>query len=209
MIYFVGLTGLAVVALLIAEYRDSRRGVWVAKPLASAGFVGAALAAGALESPYGRWILLALLLCAAGDVLLIPRGAPRIFQGGVGSFLLGHLVLARAFLLRGVQVGVCGAAAGVALLIAIPVLRWLRPHVPSGMQIPIYAYVVVISAMVVFAAGAVVPTGDPRIFVGALMFYVSDLAVARDRFVAPGFWNGAWGLPLYFGAQLVLASTVA
>jgi hypothetical protein len=41
------------------------------------------------------------------------------------------------------------------------------------------------------------------------MFYVSDLAVARQRFVAQSWTNKLWGLPLYFGAQLVLAATVA
>jgi hypothetical protein len=41
------------------------------------------------------------------------------------------------------------------------------------------------------------------------MFYASDLSVARDRFVVFRFSNRAWGLPLYFGAQLILASTVA
>jgi uncharacterized membrane protein YhhN len=102
----------------------------------------------------------------------------------------------------------CAVAALAVLGIGILVMRWLRPHVPPTMQIPVYAYVVVISAMVVSAVGAVAATGDARIVVGALMFYVSDLAVARDRFVASGFWNGACGLPLYFGAQLVLAWSV-
>ena len=43
---------------------------------------------------------------------------------------------------------------------------------------------------------------------GALAFAISDLAVARERFVTPSFVNGAWGLPLYFAAQLTLAGTV-
>jgi hypothetical protein len=38
---------------------------------------------------------------------------------------------------------------------------------------------------------------------------LSDLSVARDRFVAPGFVNRAWGLPTYFAAQLLLAASVA
>jgi hypothetical protein len=46
------------------------------------------------------------------------------------------------------------------------------------------------------------------VLVGALLFFVSDLAVARDRFVSPGFANAAWGLPLYYAATLVLAATV-
>jgi hypothetical protein len=40
------------------------------------------------------------------------------------------------------------------------------------------------------------------------LFNLSELAGARHRFVANSFANRAWGLPLYFAAQLVLASTV-
>jgi phage shock protein PspC (stress-responsive transcriptional regulator) len=61
--------------------------------------------------------------------------------------------------------------------------------------------------MLVAAAGA--SPADPAIFAGAALFYASDLTVARDRFVASGFANGAIGLPLYFAAQLVIAHTVA
>jgi hypothetical protein len=32
--------------------------------------------------------------------------------------------------------------------------------------------------------------------------------VARDRFVEQAFVNGAWGLPLYFAAQIVLALSI-
>jgi hypothetical protein len=46
------------------------------------------------------------------------------------------------------------------------------------------------------------------VLLGAVMFYASDLSVARDRFVKRGFLNRVWGLPLYYAAQLVLASTV-
>jgi uncharacterized membrane protein YhhN len=205
----VALTCLAVAGLLLAEYRDSRPGVWLAKPLASTGFVAVALVAGALGSDYGRWVLAALLLCWLGDVLLIPRGAPRCFRAGLFSFLLGHLAFAGAFVARGLDglttVGVAGAAAAVAWL----VLRWLRPHLPRDMAAPVHAYVVVISAMLVCAAGTVGRAGVPRILVGALMFYVSDLAVARDRFLAPNFANKTWGLSLYFGGQLLLATTVS
>jgi len=71
------------------------------------------------------------------------------------------------------------------------------------------AYMVVITAMVACAIGTVVAHGGLAILVGALAFYLSDLSVARDRFVSPGFDNKLWGWPLYFGAQLVLAATVS
>jgi uncharacterized membrane protein YhhN len=43
---------------------------------------------------------------------------------------------------------------------------------------------------------------------GAVLFYLSDLAVARHRFVRPAFLNRAWGLPAYYAGQLLLAWTV-
>ena len=76
------------------------------------------------------------------------------------------------------------------------------------MRGPVLAYVAVISSMVLLAAGTVGADARPAILIGAVAFYVSDLAVARHRFVAKTFWNKTWGLPLYYGAQLVLASTV-
>ena len=43
---------------------------------------------------------------------------------------------------------------------------------------------------------------------GALLFFASDLSVARDVFVHRTFVNRLWGLPLYYAAQLCLAATV-
>jgi hypothetical protein len=51
--------------------------------------------------------------------------------------------------------------------------------------------------------------GNGVILAAAVAFYLSDLAVARDRFVAPGFRNRLWGLPLYYGAQLLFVWTVS
>ena len=65
-----------------------------------------------------------------------------------------------------------------------------------------------ITVMIVLAAGAAAKVRNPTIFLGAAMFYVSDLSVARDKFVAPGLVNRLWGLPLYYAAQFVLAWTV-
>jgi uncharacterized membrane protein YhhN len=85
---------------------------------------------------------------------------------------------------------------------------WLRPHLPADFVIPVTAYLGVISAMLVAALGNAAARGEVAVAVGAALFAVSDVSVARDRFVAPGFVNAAWGLPLYYAAQLVLASSV-
>jgi uncharacterized membrane protein YhhN len=203
------LTLAALAALLVAEYVGSRKGVWIAKPAASTGFLAVAVAAGALDSSYGLLVLLGLVLSWWGDVFLIPVERPRIFQAGIASFLLGHAAYVVAFASLGLQPV---AAIVTALLMVAPVmkiLRWLRPHLPPEMRMPVYAYFVVITCMVICAAGAVANAATPMILLGALMFYVSDLAVARDRFVATGFGNRVWGLPLYYGGQLVLASSIA
>jgi len=202
------LTVAATAALLLAERADWRPGVWLAKPLASAGFVAAAWVLGATATPYGTWILVGLVLSLCGDVLLIPRGAPRVFLGGLGAFLLGHVAYAIAFAVRGLD-GTTVAVALVAVLGAsLLALRRLLPYIPERMRRPVLAYVIVISVMLVCAAGTVGFAGRPVVFLGALAFYLSDLAVARERFVRPSFANKLWGLPLYFAAQLLLASTV-
>ena len=200
-------TGAALAALLAAERAGSRPGVWIAKPLASTGFLALALARGATGSGYGRLVLLALAFGWLGDVLLVPKGARRAFAAGLASFLLGHLLFAAAFLTRGAQPLWLAAGGLAAAALSVPVWRWLGPHVPEALALPVRAYVAVISAMVACAAGAFGATGDAPLLAGALAFFASDLAVARQRFVAPGFSNKLWGLPLYYAGQLLLAWT--
>ncbi|HTF35933.1 MAG TPA: lysoplasmalogenase [Myxococcota bacterium] len=208
MAVFTGLTLIAVGVLLVAEFRGVRTGVWIAKPLASSGFVAASIASGALESSYGRSVLFALLLCWLGDVLLIPQ-MRAAFLAGLLSFLLGHLAFGFAFAQRGLARGPAALALVAALAAGLVFLRYCEPHVPAALRTPVRVYVAAISLMLACAAGTAAEAGGSAILLGALMFWLSDLAVARDRFIAPGAWNRLWGLPLYYGAQLVFASTVA
>jgi len=77
------------------------------------------------------------------------------------------------------------------------------------MRVPVFTYVAVISVMVWGAAAAVLAGGAARpLLIGALLFYFSDLAVARDRFVQKAFINRALGLPAYYLGQLLLAASV-
>jgi len=199
---------LSVALLLLAEWRGWRPGVWLAKPLASTAFVAAALVWGAADTSFGRWVLCALALCWLGDVLLIPKEQPKSFIAGIASFLLGHVVFALAFLVRAGDPATLALGAAAMAPVVWVLLRWLGPHLGGPFRIAVPAYVVVILAMVVAALSTVRAAGQPAILVGAVLFLVSDLAVARDRFVAPEGRSWVWGLPLYYAAQLVLASTV-
>lgn len=201
-------TSACVAALLLAERRGSQRGVWIAKPLASLGFLAAACAAGALESSYGQTVLLGLVACALGDVLLVPHGAGAAFLAGMGSFALGHAAYAVAFARAGVDSRAAWIALAAMAAVAFATLRWLGPRLPTAMQLPIRGYVAVISLMVTLAVGASARSGELTMAAGAVLFAASDLSVARERFVRPAFVNLLWGLPMYYAAQLVLALTV-
>jgi uncharacterized membrane protein YhhN len=199
----------AVSGLLWSEWCGSRAGLWLTKPLASLAFIWAGLQAGAAESTYGLLILLGLGLCLLGDLLLIPLGRPGVFRAGVFAFLAGHVAYSAAFLTRPIHL--LGLAVGVVLLtVALGrVLRWLSPSLPKDMVWPVRAYMLLIGIMSALACGVTAAGGPWAVVIGALAFTASDVSVARDRFVQPEFANRAWGLPLYYAAQLLIASTPA
>ncbi len=203
------LCAVAVAGLLWAELRGSRRGLWLAKPLASLAFIWAGLAAGALESSYGQLVLTGLVLCLLGDLLLIPLERPAVFRAGVFAFLAGHLAYSAAFLTQPLDgYGLAGGAITLAVVLG-GVLRWLGTSLPADMVWPVRIYMLVIGVMSTLACGVSAAGGPWAVAVGALAFTASDVSVARDRFVRHEFLNRAWGLPLYYGAQLLLASTPA
>lgn len=202
------LTIVAVAVLVLGEQRRSALLVRTSKPIASLGFVATAWQLGALDHPIGRTLLVALVLCAIGDLCLLSR-AKAWFMAGLGAFLFGHIGYIVAFVQRGVSPI---AVAVIALVMAIPaviVWKWLRPHVEPAMRPAVLAYVATITTMIACAWACAWPNGIALVRIGATAFYLSDLSVARDVFIKPGFVNRAWGLPLYYGAQLCIAASAA
>lgn len=178
----------------------------VAKVVASCGFIGAAIAGGAFGSFFGQTLFIALVWCFAGDVLLIAKGSRPAFMFGIAAFLMGHLGYVMCFRMRGVD-GVAALVAGLALgVVALFIWRWLSPHLRGGMRIAVACYIGVITLMVAFAIGTVALAWSPVPLVAAVLFWLSDLTVARQRFVRASFWNRAVGLPLYYAAQLVFVT---
>jgi len=198
-------TGLVV--LLLGEYRESATLSAVGKPLASLGFLVAAIGFGAFGSSYGKIILAGLVFGALGDVFLLGR-ARRFFLAGLVSFLLGHVAYVVAFASLGMSVAAALAMAVVMALVLYLIGRWVFPHAPE-MRLPIGVYMLVIASMCIVAVGAA-GTGAPwMVPVGAVVFTASDVAVVRDRFISKGFINRAWGLPLYYAGQLLIAWSIA
>jgi uncharacterized membrane protein YhhN len=201
--------GLGLLVTLVGEYRKRIALSGAGNLVAASSYIAAALALGAHETPYGRVLLAGMGFCWLGDMFLVSSQSRRLFLAGLASFLTGHLVYIFAFTVRGIALpALLGAAVGM-VIFGFFVLRWLGPELDARMRVPVGLYVIAISAMMAMAAGSHSAHGSLALLLGALLFVISDLAVARNRFVAPGFINRAWGLPTYFSAQLLLAASVA
>ncbi|MCG6892512.1 MAG: lysoplasmalogenase [Desulfobacteraceae bacterium] len=209
--WIVGVALPLMAGLLYAEKRDSLVGRLCTKTPLSLLFVAAVFLQPDSDAGYFQWLAAGLVLCAIGDVLLAV-GDLRTFRWGLGAFLLGHLCYTPAFWGIGEFGWSAAATAGVAFGMGISVYRWLLPNLGS-MRIPVTAYIVVISAMLctasmVAGAKALPVAGRAMVGGGALLFYLSDLFVARQRFVTPSFANRLFGLPLYYTGQFLLAYSV-
>ncbi len=207
-IWPIALCALGVAGTLAADLTGNRKLEWLGKPLAALSFILAAWLWGALDSRYGQWIFLGLVLGAAGDVLLIPKSASTAFLLGMVAFLLGHLAYALAFWSLPLDARTGWIATVATCVFAIFILRWLLPTTPAKFKGPVIAYQIVIGAMVILACAAVAAGAHWILAAGALGFAASDISVARNRFVRPGFVNRVWGIPLYFASQLVIAASV-
>ncbi len=171
----------------------------------------------ALVDHYGHVHLnLMILVIAAGflirDIyLIIDRRS--IFLAGLIAFLGGHLWYTAAFYVTaGLNLWTAIGVAAV-LIIGIMVFRWLQPHLDPRMKGPVTAYIVVISLMLTAAGSllgenSVLPRLQIMVTVGALAFYISDIFVARNRFIKTAFLNRLLGLPLYYTGQFLLAFSV-
>lgn len=150
-----------------------------------------------------RLLCAGLVVCAAGDVLLV---FPSLFLAGVAVFLLAHLLYTAAFLSR---------TRRLRLWRALPFLAWggaayafLAP-VLGALLLPVGVYVLAICVMMWRAAACVGATGARReewwTLAGALLFGLSDTVLALHRFYAP--WpDGPYVImALYWAGQAGLA----
>jgi len=198
--------------LLFFEKNENQKGKLPTKTILSCLFILTALLQPHLFSEYFFILLIGLIFCLGGDVFLaLPQ--QRMFLYGLVSFLLGHVCYVICFFyVADLNPWTWGGGA-IALAISGLVFFWLRPHL-GPMLVPVIAYIIVISAMVI---GAFTVIGDTRlpstgrflVIFGAVSFYISDLFVARDRFLKTEFSNRLLGLPLYYTGQFLLAFSVA
>ena len=194
--------------LLYCEKNEIQKAKLAVKTVLSCLFIFALVVQSHPLPPYFRFLLIGMLCCLGGDVFLaLPQ--PKMFLYGLVSFLLGHLFYVGAFFYTAGVNRWTGIGFAISLLASGVVLLWLRPHL-GEMRNAVICYIVVISLMAVGAwsmlgAAHLNPSGRILAFVGALAFYVSDVFVARQRFIKTEFFNRLIGLSLYYGGQFMLA----
>lgn len=187
-------------------------GLLVTKPVLSLLFVITGYIQDPLNPVYAYAVLAGLILSLIGDVCLIFTSSKKMFLLGLVAFLSAHLAYLAAFSLYArfsIQSSVLMA---FFMLSGFFAFQWLKPTLGS-MLLPVIAYIVVITGMVagagaVFFNTGVTAQGRYLILSGAVLFYLSDLFVARNQFVKTAYINRLIGLPVYYTGQFLLALSI-
>jgi uncharacterized membrane protein YhhN len=199
-----------VTLLVRARIRSDQDQIYVFKPLSTLLVILVALLSFNLpdEQPaFTIWITAGLLLSLGGDVALMFESS-RAFLSGLVLFLLAHVVYAVAFTVpNGFHPQDLVVGLGL-LVVAVAVYLYLRPGL-GRLQGPVILYMVIICLMVnrafsTFFGDAFTTTQAWLITLGAVLFWLSDLVLAINRFRRPLKWE-ALGLYLYYGGQLLIA----
>jgi len=199
------------VGVLYYEKKNDRVPLLITKFVLSLLFVTTALLQPHPIPAYYHYLLVGLIFCLVGDVCLaLPQ--KKAFMGGLVAFLVGHVFYIFSFLSLCQISDWISTGTLVIFCMSALIFFWLRPHLKS-MLVPVLIYIVVITLMAfgawaVFWKSSFQISGRALVLAGALCFYVSDVFVARHRFVKGEYRNRLLGLPLYYTGQFMLAFSV-
>jgi uncharacterized membrane protein YhhN len=170
--------------------------------------------AGTLREDRSPMFILALIACLAGDVFLM---SPEYFVPGLVSFLVGHVLYIFAYRqhqndddvdsLRGIQRARLAfpiVLAGTGLVVVLyPVL--------GNMQIPVMIYAAVITIMTLtalFRYGRTSSRSFWLVFMGAVLFMISDSVLAFNKFLEPIGHAGLYIMSTYMAAQFLIVEGI-
>jgi uncharacterized membrane protein YhhN len=161
----------------------------------------------AVDSRYTSWVVVALLFSLMGDVALMGA-SQKAFLVGMLAFLLAHVVYAGLFTLYNGWQAADGVTAVVLTVAAVGGYRLLLPGL-GKIKVPVALYVLIIALMTQRALSTLFGDAFTRtqawtIAGGALLFLISDVMLAINRFARP-FKYHRISLAFYYGGQLLLA----
>ena len=177
---------------------------YVAKPATMVLLIATVVSLDGVDGFARACVVVALTFSLLGDVFLMLPDGERWFVAGLGSFLVGHLAYIPG--LWAIGVSAAGLTAGL-VVVAVALATLGRRIVAAGrstdeaLAVPVRAYIGVISAMVVSAAGTLVPVA----MAGAALFYASDALIAWNRFVHERPWGRLAIMVTYHLGQIGLS----
>ncbi len=200
-----------VTLLIRAEILTIKRQIYLFKPVSTLLVIAIAVlsfGASTFNPVYSWGVLIGLLFSFGGDMALMFQEQRKPFIIGLGLFLLGHIVYTVVFSRLG-QPSMQDLLSGL-IVLSVGVGFYRMIHANLGpMKIPVIAYIVIISLMVVqasstFASPLFSQQQAWMISAGALLFYISDVILAATRFWRP--WKyGRISLGFYYAGQLLIA----
>jgi uncharacterized membrane protein YhhN len=191
-----------------AEYYGPQYHVYLFKPLTMIFILLIAVQARRPDPLLYKVAIIGGLVCSlAGDIfLMLPSDR---FVAGLVSFLIAHLFYIAAFT-SGTGFGFSWRSLVPCVIYGVIIFSVLSPHL-GEMKLPVLVYMVVILVMAWQAWERWSQTGQSGAllaFLGAVLFVISDSALAVNRF--RGEYKGAQALILstYFAAQWLIAHSV-
>ena len=163
------------------------------------------------------WFGLGIILSLAGDVLLM-LSLDRFFLFGLVAFLLAHLAYVIGFNIPLPEFSLWGIVFAVMVSLGgARVIRRIVDALPSRgqarMRMPIIVYSTVISIMLLSAMIKLMDlTWDANAALlvsgGAFLFYISDIILAWNKFVAPIQYGRIYNIAAYHLGQIMLIAGV-
>lgn len=163
------------------------------------------------------WFGLGILFSLVGDVLLMIS-LDRLFLAGLAAFLLAQIAYIIGFNIPVPEMSIWGVA--LALIIGMGGARVIRRILEAvtakgqgRMRIPIAVYGTVISVMLL---SAMLKQFDPTweawaallVGTGGFLFYISDIILAWNKFVAPIRHGRIYNIAAYHLGQIALIAGV-
>lgn len=202
---------LSVFLLIRAEFRRHRRQVYIFKPISTLLVIVTAALAFLLPSSLPTltiFILAGLLFSFGGDVALMFQSKQKAFRLGLLLFTLAHVAYAIIFSLYSTLSWWDVLTAALLFVVASIFYRLIMKNL-GVMKIPVILYIVIISVMVnralaVFRSPIFNQIQAVMIALGALLFYLSDVILAANRFWRPWPYHRI-SLAFYYAGQFLLA----
>ncbi|GAB4419925.1 MAG: lysoplasmalogenase [Anaerolineales bacterium] len=163
------------------------------------------------------WFGLGIIFSLAGDVFLLF--IDRFFMFGLIAFLLGHIAYLAGFNTPPPQ-DLDAWSFAVAIVIGISAMRLLR-RIVAGVRntqpklvLPVFGYGVVITLMLLSALLTLfrpewMTTPALLVSVGAFLFFISDIVLAWNKFIAPIKHGRMINIAIYHLGQIALIAGAA